>query len=213
MFNSFRSQGLSIAGLGVVLTLGLIAPVKAASISFVSAGSQLDTDSINDINTFEGRPISFDVQLDTTGLIAPLTNFVTRFDFDTTELSFTGVNQSALDQSFFGTPGVTTSFDFLTGIFSVTTTRTGFAPINTTYTMFTDNFTVLPGVNNDGLADYRAVVLSATDANGTDVTSLFNPNEQVVEVQSVPEPNLILAMGVTMGLIFLTQKRKQTLKS
>jgi hypothetical protein len=61
-------------------------------------------------------------------------------------------------------------------------------------------YTVQPGLRNDGLPDLTFRVLSAFDAKGTDVTALFQPSSQQVELQPVSEPST-LAEIAGIGLI------------
>ncbi|NEQ14678.1 MAG: hypothetical protein F6K44_12815 [Moorea sp. SIO3E2] len=61
---------------------------------------------------------------------------------------------------------------------------------------------VLPGFKNDGLPDLVVTVTSAIDANGIDVTSLFQPASQGLDLQPAPVPETTSILGL-LGLAAL----------
>ena len=75
----------------------------------------------------------------------------------------------------------------------------------------TGSLEILPGLQNDGLVDFAVTVVSAIDANGNNVTNLFAPSTQGLELQQqVPEytsiPGLLGLGFFCIG--FLVTKRR-----
>ena len=195
----------------LILTLATI-PANAASFKVVPGGTQLDSDPINDIATNVGETLSFISQIDTTGLSASLTSLEFEFSYDTTELNLEEVN--ILDDEVFDIAILPPVIDGM-GISTQTVTFTAFSTGQNPNTILDrDNliFNVV-GLQNDGLADIQASVISAIDANNTDVTSLFQPPDRF-EVQQVPEPLTILGSGtaIAFGTYFKRKSAKANKK-
>ena len=84
----------------------------------------------------------------------------------------------------------------------------GLAP-NTTVELVTGTLEILPGLNNDGITDFAISVVSAFDADGNDVTSLFGSSGQSLDLQqAIPEPTSLLSLlGLgCLGLSSLMRK-------
>ena len=176
----------------LALTVATI-PADAASFRVLPGGTQLDDDPIDDIATNVGETLSFVSQIDTNGLSASLTSLELEFSYDTTELNLEEVN--TLDDQVFDIaifPPVIDPEGISTQNVTFTAFSTGQAP-NTILDRDNLIFTVV-GLQNDGLADIESVVTSAIDANGTDVTSLFQPPDRFEVQQKVPEPASILGI-------------------
>lgn len=156
-----------------------------ASFRFVPGGSQLDGDPIDDIATNVGERLSFVSQIDTTGLSAPLTFLEFEYRQDTTELTLDDEDIIILDDEVFDIALTEPIIDPDTGVFTRTVTFTALASGQEPNSILDrDNvtFTVV-GLQNDGLVDIEQIVTSAIDANGKDVTSLFQETPDRFEVQ------------------------------
>ncbi len=181
-----------------------------ASVSFAPTGSQLDNDLIPDLATNIGESLDFSFFLDTTGLNANLTSLELLFAQDTSELETLTVARTDADIAAFPTfSGVPTPGTIPSAIFS--RSGPGIAPDSLVEIVVT-TYLVQPGLINDGLADQLVTVISATDANGTDVTSLFEPVSQSVDVQPVPESSFPLGLLIFVTLGFSLIKRKRLSK-
>ena len=198
--------------LGMTLALSLVVPANAASVSFVPEGSQLDNDPILDLGTSVGENLGFTVTLDTSGLANPLQSLVISFQFDETEIQFGTI--TPLNDPFF--PNITFDGFFpnpspgLTNSIQITRVSPNAGVVSGLFNLFIDNYTVQPGLINDGLPDYRIVVVEAIDITETNVTSAFNIQE--VSLHSVPESssNLsFLALGILGAGSILKSKIRQ----
>ena len=180
----------------LAITLGIISatPANSASLSFLPTGSQLDSDLIEDLAVSIGASQDVSFFLDTSGLSANLQSINIRVDQDITESNLFATRTDAdinafPDFTFSGSPQGN-------GIFSAFFQRSGnlgLAP-NTTIELVTGILEILPGLNNDGATDFAVTVESATDANGNDVTSLFEPSTQSLELQPTPESTSLLSL-------------------
>lgn len=174
---------------------------NGASLSFTPTGSQLDSDSILDIGVNVGDDVDLSFFLDTTGLTANLQAIDIRVDQDLAESSLTALRTDADITSF---PNLTFSGSPQSnGLFSAVFERNGIPGLapDSTIELVTGSLAILPGLQNDGLVDFAVTVVSAIDANGTDVTSLFQPSTQSLELQqSIPESTSILSL-LGLGVI------------
>ena len=171
----------------LAITLGIISatPAHSASLSFLPTGSQLDSDLIEDLAVSIGASQDVSFFLDTSGLSANLQSIDIRVDQDITESNLVATRTDAditafPDFTFSGSPQGN-------NIFSALFQRSGnpgLAP-NNTIELVTGVLEILPGLNNDGATDLAVIVESAIDANGNDVTSLFEPSTQSLELQSL----------------------------
>ena len=210
MKNSF-TKIISTTSLSAAFLMALVATsADAASFKVLPGGTQLDSDPIDDIGTNVGEMLSFISQVDTTGLTTSLTFLELEFSFDTTELLLEQVN--IIDDQVFDiaiSPPVVDGMGISTQTVTFTAFSTG-QPPNTVLDRDNLIFSVV-GLQNDGLADIQALITSATDANGTDVTSLFQPPDRFEVQQAIPEPTAtlgVLAFG-SFGLAsnFLRKKK------
>ena len=193
------------------LLVSLATSAHGASLSFVPAGSQLDLDSIVDLGVNVGDNVDLSFFLDTTGLSANLQSIDIRVDQDLTESSLTASRTEADELTF-------PIFDFGgspqdSGLFSAVFLRDGvpgLAP-DSTIELVTGSLEILPGLQNDGLVDFAVTVVSAIDANGIDVTNLFQPSTQSFDLQqSIPESTSIpslLGLGL-LGISSLVWRKK-----
>ena len=191
MENSIRSALL------VVLASVLFFAVQAygATLSFKPVGAQLDGDAILDIQTSVGAAITFEIYLDTAGLPGNLTSLSYLARYDNGELERTGF---ALDvPDVFGTSqAFGPEPDFL-----VRHRDGSIAPNTGPFLLDTISFTVLPGLDNSGVRDFRIGLIDAFALVGgvnLDQTANFN-GPQEVEVQ--PEPG---AMSLALSLTCLS---------
>jgi hypothetical protein len=193
--------------LSAVLILGF--KMNGATISFTPAGTQLDADAILDIGTFPTADISFAISIDTTGIAGSLVSLTMLVMHDPSELSFTGLQQSAnhFTDNTFGQPngpdGGLIQLEFSGGLVPPGTGVIHLADVS---------FTVLNGLDNNGVRDFWVTVSSANACVDQicdvpeDVTSSFDPNYQEVEVQPIPEPATLLT-SLAGGLLLLVIRR------
>ena len=156
------------------VTTSLLETTKP-SFTFIPGGTQSDDDLIDDFATNEGETLSLLSQIDTTGLTAPLTFLEFENNFDTNELDKTGLE--VLDNEVFditlSEPVVDPDTGLSTQKVTFTAINDGQAP-NTVLDRDIATYQVI-GLNNDGIRDLDIVVTSAIDADGNDVTGLFQP--------------------------------------
>lgn len=186
--------------------LGAIAvtPAYGASVSFTPIGSQLDKDAINDLQVNVGDTIDVSFTLDTRGLTANLQSLDILFQQDSTELVTLDVFRTDADRAAFSEFSGSLIENPPFGIPTVLFQRSdsiGVSP-NSTLEIVGATYEVLPGFKNDGLPDLAVTVTSAIDANGIDVTSLFKPASQGLDVQPAPVPETTSLLGF-LGLAAL----------
>ncbi|MDJ0571452.1 MAG: hypothetical protein QNJ53_20725, partial [Pleurocapsa sp. MO_192.B19] len=157
-----------------------------ASVSFSPTGSQLDNDSIQDLQLNVGDRLSVTFELDTSGLNANLQSLDLQVDQDLVEVDLTAVrtdfDETAFpDFSFGGSPQGD-------NIFSAVFERSGSPGVvpDTMEVIVEGEVTALDGLENDGQPDLGVTVVNAIDANGKDVTNLFQPLNQAIDVQPFP---------------------------
>ncbi|MEO1377814.1 MAG: calcium-binding protein [Cyanobacteria bacterium J06635_10] len=157
-----------------------------AFVSFLPAGSQIDRDSIQDIQLNVGDKIAVSFDLDTTGLSANLQSFDIRVDQDIVEIDLQAVRTEADIAAFpnltFG--GSPQGDDIFSAVFE----RNGppGAVPDTIKVIVEGEVTALPELRNDGKPDLGITVVKAIDVNGKDVTDLFEPLSQAVDIQPFP---------------------------
>ncbi|PSF37092.1 hypothetical protein C7H19_11675 [Aphanothece hegewaldii CCALA 016] len=190
--------------------LGMVAPAYSASISFKPTGSQIDSDPINDLVVQVGQQFTFTLGIDTTGLANTLQSFTYVVTRDNTEILLDSAALTPAADALFDRTVIS---DIVTPPFTVGTIELGgglgLVP-NSQLDFGTATYTVQPGLVNDGVFDYKVELISAFDDQGNDITSLFEPASQELEVQS-PEPSSILSLlalgALGAGSIF---KKKQS---
>ena len=163
----------------------LLEEVEKPSFAFIPGGTQLDDDPINEVATNVGETLSLISQIDTTGLTAPLTFLEFESNLDTNELELEAVN--VIDDKVFDITIFDPVVDPDTGLLTQKVTFTAINDGQAPYTVLDrDNIIFrVTGLNNDGVRDLDLVVTSAIDADGNDVTSLFQPPFEL-EVQNEP---------------------------
>ncbi|NEP48805.1 MAG: hypothetical protein F6K65_08195 [Moorea sp. SIO3C2] len=181
-----------------------VTPAYGASVSFTPIGSQLDKDAINDLEVNVGDTIDVFFTLDTSGLTANLQSLDLLFQQDPTELVTLDVFRTDADRAAFsdftGSPVENPPLGIPTVLFQ-RSDSIGVSP-NSTLEIVGATYEVLPGFKNDGLPDLAVTVSSAIDANGIDVTSLFQPASQGIDVQPAPVPETTSLLGF-LGLAAL----------
>ncbi len=194
-------KATTICTSAISLVIAFATSGNAASLSFIPTGFQLDSDDIQDLSVQVGDSIDLSFFLDTTGLNDNLQSIDIRVDQDLTESALTA----------FRTDADIAAFPILTfggspqnnGLFSAIFQRSGnlgLAP-DTTIELVTGTLDILSGLNNDGITDFAVTVVSAIDANATDVTNLFEPSSQSLDLQQpIPESTSIISL-LTLGLI------------
>ncbi|MGI2904690.1 PEP-CTERM sorting domain-containing protein [Tolypothrix sp. VBCCA 56010] len=193
----------------VMLLTAAVTPAYGASLSFVPIGSQLDNDLINDLPKKVGDTVSFDLQLDTTGLTANLQSLEFLLVRNTTELGFIDAIGTPEQISAFPNEEVIIKIDpVLQNIVGINRLSGSGVPANTVIDFATFNYQALPGLTNDGLTDFTIAVTSAIDANGTDVTNLFQPSEQTIDVQPVPEPTSLFGLFGLSALVSIFYRHR-----
>lgn len=193
----------------LALVVAFANTANSASLSFTPNGSQLDADSILDLGVNVGNDVDLSFFLDTTGLTANLQAIDIRVDQDLSESSLTALRTDAdiaafPNLTFGGSPQSN-------GLFSAVFERNGIPGLapDSTIELVTGSLAILPGLQNDGLVDFAVTVVSAIDANGTDVTTLFQPSSQSLDLQqSIPESTSILSL-LGLGVISLVPLRNK----
>jgi hypothetical protein len=216
---STLSKTLLAAGL-----LGIVShtnAANAAAFTFTPTGSQLDADTILDIVLQPGQPIRFEYSVsDISGLTLADGNFLDLFysvSWDSGELTYQGLGtnpgfpppQTSLPQLLYvgkavANPASSGGFDivFQEGIPGIDFIGADVNP--------------WPG---DGLSDFTLSLDRAelrqfqADVNPTSVTALFNPKNQIVEVQKTPGPLPLLGVGAAFGFSSNLRKRIKGSKS
>ncbi len=210
-------QGLSIAT--VLLVAGT--PAYGASIFIQPPVAQLDDDPILEIAGRPGDVITWRGFMETTGLTAPLQSWTLFASRISNEIDGFEATRTEKDAQLYPSLVEPITFDPNTDTTTLTGTRNGppGSPPNSVLNAINVRITLGSELINDGQADYRIGILSAIDANGTDVTALFQngvpaqfEGVQEFEVQTAPvhEPStffgLILAGG--FGVFLRKQNRK-----
>ena len=179
-------------------------PTSGASLKFLPAGTQLDSDPIADASTTGGEPFTFFLQLDTVGLSNPLVLLEYEVVRDFSELptppeSFEFFNE---DQLSFQDFAIDENNDTLEATIRLVrgdggVSDGGVAP-NTMIQLQRDTYRVTDGLINDGRNDFAVVeILRAEDSTGADVSSLFLLSSGI-DVQPVPEPT---SYCILLGLL------------
>lgn len=221
-----------VKGAVYCLSIGFLVhslPSYGASLEFTPSGSQLDEDTIFDINANRGDTITFNIQVDTTGLNRNLVELAYSVAVDRGELrnpNFQG------NQNLFLSPRINGSLE--RGNIDVTqnaqteglvSATRGVAPGQLNISVATASFRANPGITpHDGASDFTVTLIRAItgefDNNGriipgslNNVTSMFTPVSQTVEVQTpqtVPEPLTIFSSAIALifGVVLNNQKAK-----
>ena len=154
-----------------------------ASVNFSPKGTQLDNDEIADIQVNEGDRFNTSFELDTSGLDANLQSFGVKVNQDLAEVDFTAIRTDFDQTTFpdFNLVETSTNDNFSSAVFE----RNGSpgAEPDTINIIVEGEATALESLTNDGQIDLGVVVTQATDANGTDVTELFVPSQQGIDLQ------------------------------
>ena len=158
-----------------------------ASYSFFPQGTQLDSDESADLQVKVGDSLVIDSILDTSGLDANLQSIKVKLEGDLTEFS-----PSSTETDFFETtfPDVAVVEDNSDGDFaSVVVELSGEsgAAFNTTNVLVETEATIVDGLANDGATDLGMTVVEAIDVNGNDVTDLFEPAKDAIDLQPSPQ--------------------------
>ena len=185
-----------------------------ASITLSPAGTQLDNDEIADIQVESGdceasrrHRFNASFELDTSGLEANLQTLIVRGDQDFAEVDFTAMRNDFDSTTFpdLNIVEISTNDNFTSTVFEAT--GSGAVP-DTINVLIEGEITALENLNNDGQPDFGINVVQAIDANGNDVTDLFEPASQAFEVQSLPtvsieiEPTLVVEGGESQAFTF-----------
>ena len=158
-----------------------------ASVNFSPNGTQLDNDEIVDLQVNQDDRLEFSFTLDTSGLDADLQSLKLQLEGDSTEVNLSDTLTDFFETTF---PDVAVVEDNSDGDFiSVVVELKGEpgAIPDTTNVLVESEATVEDDLVNDGATDIGVTVLEATDANGTDVTELFVPSQQAIDLQSLPQ--------------------------
>ena len=158
-----------------------------ASVTFSPSGTQLDNDEIADIQVDEGERFGISFTLDTSGLDTDLQSLKLRLEGDSTEVTLLDNTTNFFETTF---PNVAVVEDNSDGDFvSVVVELNGEPGANpdTANVIVESEATVFDGLVNDGMADIKVTVVEAIDANGTDVTELFAPSQQGIDLQPLPQ--------------------------
>ena len=189
-----RKQIPSCAALAAAVLLSAApAPAFGAAITFAPAGAQLDGDAI--LDHVPGGQITFEISINTAGLPSNLVGISYDILYDPSELDPVGL---ALDVG-----GV---FPFSAGSLNVNpgigAVRHGGGALAPGFNAVVDTATFdTLELRNDGAIDFSVTVTNALADSGfgavVEVTNLFMPRFQDVEVQPIPEPGsfALLASG------------------
>ena len=179
-----------------------------ASYSFFPQGTQLDNDELADLQVKVGDSLGLIFILDTSGLDADLQSIKIRLEGDLTEFNPSNTATDFFEATF---PDVAVVEDNSDGdsvsVVVELKSEPGAIP-NTANVIVESEATFFDGLVNDGMADIKVTVLEATDANGTDVTKLFAPSQQAIDLQSLPqvgieiEPTLVVEGREPQAFIF-----------
>lgn len=162
-----------------------------ASITLSPAGTQLDNDEITDLQVEPGDRFNASFELDTSGFEANLQTLIVQGSQDFTEVDFTAM-RTVFDSTTFpdlNIVEISTNDNFTSIVFEAT--GPGAVP-DTTNVLIEGEITALESLNNDGQPDFGINVVRAIDANGNDVTDLFESTNQTVDLQPSPPVQKIL---------------------
>lgn len=213
-------QGLFIAT--VLLVAGL--PAYGARIFITTPEAQLDDDPVLDVAVRPGGTLTWSGYIDTTGLTAPLQTITmysasSRFSDESPDGEIAGFNivPNPDEPQFFPSLVEPTALDPNTGLTTLVATRTGPPGLPPNYLHKIGDITVTFGdqLKNDGKVDYRIGVLSATDANGKDITDQFKSVYQEFEFQpvAVPESSTIFGLILAGGFGAFLRKKKRKVQA
>lgn len=171
----------------------------------------MDNDEIADLQVKEGDNVSFDFNLDTSGLDANLQSFKVQVDVDFAEINLLTTRTDFDTSTFeFNLVEATDGENFTSAVFE-RNGEPGAAPDEVNL-IVEGEVTALDGSTNDGQPDIGVTVTEAIDANGQDVTDLFEPANQAIELQpdidKLPEvsieiePNFVIEGGEPQAFIF-----------
>ena len=158
-----------------------------ASITFSPAGTQIDNDEIADLQVNEGDRLGFSFTLDTSELDSELQSLKLQLQGDSAEVNLSDTLTDFLGTTF---PDVAVVEDNSDGDFiSVVVELRGEpgAIPDTTNVLVESEATVFDGLVNDGATDIGVTVIEAIDANGNDVTNLFEPSQQAIDLQPLSQ--------------------------
>ena len=176
-----------------------------ASVTFSPQGTQLDNDEIADLSFNPGDRFSASFELDTSGLDANLQFFEVKVNQDIAEVELTAIRTDFDQTTFpnFNLVETSTNDNFSSAVFE----RNGSpgAKPDTINVIVEGEATALEGLTNDGQIDLSVTVTQATDANGTDVTELFAPSQQAVDVQSLSQVQAVSGTEKSEPIIGTTQ--------
>ena len=157
-------------------------------ILFFPQGTQLDNDEFADLQVNIGDNLGLVSILDTSGLDADLQSITLRLEADSTEVDLSDTPTEFFETTF---PNVTVVVeDNSDEDFASLVVERGGEPgaiPNTANVVVESEATVLDGLVNDGAPDLKLTVLEATDVNGSDVTDLFEPSQQTIDLQPSPQ--------------------------
>jgi len=210
---------LSGIPLSILLLFAAGAPaVRAATIFFTPAGIQLDSDPILDIYMKPGQKISFNVYVDGSGLFTGAStgklNLITYYvSVDTSELMFlSDTHPSDTTLGGFDThakSGLNTASGVIQdrGGVGISTSAPGvrLAPV----LVDTLTYQATSGLINDGNSDFKISLGAAT--TNANVTGLFSPSSQDVEVQPNPEPATWMLMGLGAAIIGIARRGRRAI--
>ncbi len=162
-----------------------------ASYSFFPQGTQLDNDELADLQVKVGDSLGLIFILDTSGLDADLQSIKIRLEGDLTEFNPSNTATNFFEATF---PDLAVVEDNSDGDFASVVVElrgeSGAIP-NTANVLVETEATVENGLVNDGMPDIGVTVLEAIDANGNDVTDLFEPVNQAIDLQPSPQAQKI----------------------
>ena len=176
-----------------------------ASVAFSPQGTQLDNDDIADIQVNEGDRLGFSFTLDTSGLDAELQFLKLQLQGDSTEVNLSDTLSDFFETTF---PNVAVVEDNSDGDFiSVVVELKGEpgATPDTTNVLVESEATVGGSLVDDGATDIGVTVVEAIDANGNDVTDLFEPASQTIDLQPSPQVQVIFGTEKSEPIIGTAQ--------
>ena len=170
-----------------------------ASVTFFPQGTQLDNDEIVDLQVSEGdceasrrHRLGAIFTLDTSGLDADLQFIKLQLEGDSAEINLSDTLTNLFGTTFPDVAVVESNSDgdFVSLVVELRG-EPGAAP-NTANILVETEATILDGLVNDGATDVGVTVIEAIDANDNDVTDLFEPTSQAIDLQPSPQVQEIL---------------------